>query len=99
MAKFESISYRKGEERSKLGPVYLTKNTSRSGWKLARVIPIFKSGPKRDGNNYRPISVILVFFWDVEVEKIVHDQLIQYLISLVKYLHQINLLFENCILL
>ena len=30
-------------------------------WKLARVTPIHKSGPKTDTNNYRPISVIYVF--------------------------------------
>ena len=29
-------------------------------WKLARVTPIYKSGPKNDTNNYRPISVISV---------------------------------------
>ena len=31
-------------------------------WKLARVTPIFKSGSRSDANNYRPISVISVFF-------------------------------------
>ena len=48
-------------------------------WKLAKVTPIFKSGSKGDGNNYRPISVISVF--SRMVEKIVHDQLSRYLIS------------------
>ena len=48
-------------------------------WKLAKVTPIFKSGSKRDGNKYRPISVISVF--SRMLEKIVHDQLSRYLIS------------------
>ena len=30
-------------------------------WKLTRVSPIYKSGPKNELNNYRPISVISVF--------------------------------------
>ena len=46
-------------------------------WKLAKVTPIFKSGSKRDGNNYRPISVISVF--SPLLEKIVHDKLVKYL--------------------
>ena len=48
-------------------------------WKLARVTPIFKTGSKKDANNYRPISVISVF--SRMLEKIVHDQLIEYLIT------------------
>ena len=48
-------------------------------WKLAKVTPIFKSGSKRDGNNYRPISLISVF--SRLLEKIVHDQLVKYLIA------------------
>ena len=48
-------------------------------WKLARVTPIFKTGSKKDTNNYRPISVISVF--SRMLEKIVHDQLIEYLIT------------------
>ena len=48
-------------------------------WKLAKVKPIFKSGSRMDGNNYRPISVISVF--SQMVEKIAHDQLSRYIIS------------------
>ena len=46
-------------------------------WKLAGVIPIFKSGVKKDINNYRPISVISVIsrIW----ERIVHDQIINFI--------------------
>ena len=42
-------------------------------WKLARVTPIHKSGPKTDTNNYRPISVISVF--SRVLERLTHDQL------------------------
>ena len=51
-------------------------------WKMARVTPVFKKGEKSDLNNYRPISVIPVF------EKIVYDQLYQYLND--------NQLFSSC---
>ena len=45
-------------------------------WKAARVTPIFKSGVRSDVNNYRPISVLSIFAR--VLEKIVHDQLIDY---------------------
>ena len=48
-------------------------------WNLARVTPIFKAGSRKDANNYRPISVISVL--SRMLEKIVHDQLIEYLIT------------------
>ena len=46
-------------------------------WKMARVTPVFKKGEKSDLNNYRPISVIPVV--SNVFEKIVYDQLYQYL--------------------
>ena len=48
-------------------------------WKLARVAPIFKSGSKKDVNNYRPISVISIF--SRILERIVHDQLFDFLLE------------------
>ena len=36
----------------------ISKGEIPSGWKAARVTPIFKSGTKSDENNYRPISVL-----------------------------------------
>ena len=46
-------------------------------WKLARVNPIYKSGPKTDVNNYRPISIISVF--SRMLERLTHDQLFEFL--------------------
>ena len=46
-------------------------------WKMARVTPVFKKGIKSNLNNYRPISVIPVV--SKVFEKIVYDQLYQYL--------------------
>ena len=48
-------------------------------WKLARVTAIFKSGSRSDANNYRSISVICVF--SRILERIVHDQVYDYLSS------------------
>ena len=48
-------------------------------WKLARVTPIFKSGSKKDVNNYRPISVISIF--SRMPERIVHDQIFDFLLE------------------
>ena len=45
--------------------------------KIAKVIPLFKSGSKTSVENYRPIS-ILPALWKV-FEKIVYDQLSNYL--------------------
>ena len=42
-------------------------------WELARVSPIYKSGPKTELDNYRPISVISVF--SKLLERLTHDQL------------------------
>ena len=48
-------------------------------WKLARVTPIFKSGSKKDANNYRPISVITSF--SRMLERIVLDQIFDFLLE------------------
>ena len=48
-------------------------------WKEARVIPIFKSGPKNMFENYRPISVLSVM--SKVLERAVHKQLLSHLES------------------
>ena len=48
-------------------------------WKLARVTPIFKSGVKKDVNNYRPISVISVS--SRILERTVHDQILNFILE------------------
>ena len=45
--------------------------------KSARVVPVYKSGPKSNVNNYRPISILPIF--SKIFEKIVHFQLYNYL--------------------
>lgn len=47
-----------------------------SDWKLAKVIPVYKSGVKEDVNNYRPISLISAVA--KVFERIVYDQLYEY---------------------
>ena len=46
-------------------------------WKVARVIPLFKSGKENDINNYRPISLLPVF--SKILEKSVKKQIMGYL--------------------
>ena len=46
-------------------------------WKIAIVIPLFKSGNSSDPDNYRPISVLPVLA--KVFEKLVHEQLMTYL--------------------
>ena len=48
-------------------------------WKMARVLPIFKSGDKDDIGNYRPISIISAFA--KVFGRLVHDQFYTYLSS------------------
>ena len=48
-----------------------------SAWKIARIIPIHKSGSTSDFDNYRPISVLPSV--SKIIEKIVHKQLITFL--------------------
>ena len=50
-----------------------------SDWKNARVSPIFKSGNREECGNYRPISILSAI--SKIFEKIVFDQLNQYLIT------------------
>ena len=48
-----------------------------SDWKIAKVIPVFKSGKKSDLDNYRPISDLPIL--SKLLEKFVHKQLIDHL--------------------
>ena len=48
-------------------------------WKVATVVPIFKSGCANDVNNYRPVSIIPTVA--KLAERVVCDQLMQYLLS------------------
>ena len=47
-------------------------------WKIAKVVPVFKNGPKNSLNNYRPISIISAVA--KIFGKLVHDQVYRYLI-------------------
>lgn len=46
-------------------------------WKVAQVSPIYKNGPKKDPNNYRPISLLNIF--SKILEKIVNSRLVTFL--------------------
>ena len=55
----------------------LAEGTVPSDWKHATVTPVYKSGPKTDPANYRPISVLPVF---VKIlERAVHNMVYSYL--------------------
>ena len=55
----------------------LKTSTVPSDWKIAKVIPLFKSGSANDVDNYRPISILPVI--SKIQEKLVHHQLMDYL--------------------
>ncbi|CAB4036522.1 Hypothetical predicted protein, partial [Paramuricea clavata] len=48
-------------------------------WKIARVTPIFKNGPRNLLNNYRPISILPVV--SKLFEKVLYEQLHEYLVT------------------
>ena len=48
-------------------------------WKVARVIPLHKSGPRNLFNNYRPVSILSVI--SKVFEKLLYEQLYDYFIS------------------
>ena len=52
--------------------------------KIARVIPVFKAGDKKDISNYRPISILSIF--SKIYEKIAHKQILSF-INKFKLLH------------
>ena len=52
--------------------------------KLAKVIPIYKSGATMELNNYRPISVLNIFVF----ERLMHVRLIQ-------FLNKYKILYQN----
>ena len=47
-------------------------------WKLAKIIPIYKSGARNKENNYGPISALSVF--SKLFEQVMHDQLSDFLL-------------------
>ena len=54
--------------------------------KVARVVPVYKTGAKDDMNNYRPISILTCF--SKIMEKILHARLY-------KFLKKHNVIYEN----
>ena len=55
--------------------------------KLARVVPIYKSGDKKEVSNYRPISVLS--FYSKIFEKIMHEYVI------VEFMDKNEIIFKN----
>jgi hypothetical protein len=62
--------------------------------KIARIIPIFKSGDNRLFSNYRPISVLPIF--SKILERVVHNRLMNY-INNIRYYLKINMALEKII--
>jgi hypothetical protein len=48
-----------------------------SEWKVAKLLPLFKKGPRNLGENYKPISILPSI--SKLMERIMHDQLYEYL--------------------
>ena len=48
-------------------------------WKISKVTPVYKTGPREDMNNYRPISAISIIA--KTMEKLVYNQLYEYFIK------------------
>ena len=48
-------------------------------WKVARVIPLHKSGPRNLFNNYRPVSILSII--SKVFEKLLYEQLYDYFVS------------------
>jgi len=44
--------------------------------KLARVIPLYKSGDSKVINNYRPVSILSVF--SKKFERVIYDRIFQF---------------------
>ena len=55
----------------------LTTNVFPADWKIAKIIPIYKSGSRSNLDNYRPISILPVL--SKIVEKIIHRQVMSFL--------------------
>ena len=55
----------------------ITTETVPSGFKQAKVLPLFKKGSKLDPGNYRPVSILSVL--SKVLERAVHTQLTEYL--------------------
>ena len=51
--------------------------TVADSFKMARVIPVYKSGPSSSFSNYRPISLLSIF--NQTLEKLLHNRLYKYL--------------------
>ena len=57
----------------------ISTRTFPSAWKIARVVPIHKSGSQTDVNNFRPISILSVL--SKVTEKVICTQLMSYLLD------------------
>ena len=57
----------------------IASQTFPSEWKIARIIPLHKKGPRDMLDNYRPISILPVI--SKIYEKILYEQLIEYLVT------------------
>ena len=63
--------------------------------KTAKIVPLFKDGSKVEENNYRPISLLII--WSKTFEKVVFNRVYGYFGKLGILYHCINLVFETSI--
>ena len=71
-----------GRRQNRWIPIHIFNQSLATGtlptkFKIAKVIPVFKSGDALDPSNYRPISLLSTF--SKILEKIVHNRLFTYL--------------------
>jgi hypothetical protein len=62
-------------------------------WKAARLLPLHKKGPRDLPENYRPVSILLAI--SKVMERILYDQIYEYLNDITRFFPNTNLVSAN----